>query len=79
MRIATWNVNGLRSRLEFVLHWLDARQPDIVGFQELKATEEQFPWIDFEAAGYKALVHGGEGVCRYSTRHPRRGVVHLVR
>jgi len=58
MRIATWNVNGLRSRLEFVLHWLDARKPDIVGFQELKSTEEQFPWIDLEAAGYKALVHG---------------------
>ena len=35
MRVATWNVNGLRARLDFVLHWLRARKPDIVGLQEL--------------------------------------------
>ncbi|MEO0972491.1 MAG: exodeoxyribonuclease III [Pseudomonadota bacterium] len=58
MRIATWNVNGLRSRLEFVLLWLRERQPDVVGLQELKLTEDQFPALSFEAEGYKALVHG---------------------
>jgi len=58
MRIATWNVNGLRARLEFVQHWLRERQPDVVGIQELKLTDEQFPHVDFEAAGYRALVHG---------------------
>jgi len=58
MRIATWNVNGLRARLDFVLHWLQSRQPDIVGLQELKLTDEQFPHDAFEAAGYQAAVHG---------------------
>jgi len=58
MRIATWNVNGLRARLDFVLHWLEARRPDVVGFQELKLTDEQFPHDAFEAVGYHALTHG---------------------
>ncbi len=58
MILATWNVNGLRSRLDFVRHWLDARQPDVVGLQELKAEEDQFPFSELEAAGYRAVVHG---------------------
>ena len=58
VRIATWNVNGLRSRLDFVLHWLAARQPDVVGLQELKLEHDQFPRLAFEAAGYHAVVHG---------------------
>ncbi|MDX1503919.1 MAG: exodeoxyribonuclease III, partial [Thermoanaerobaculia bacterium] len=58
MRIATWNVNGLRARLDFVLHWLKAREPDLVGLQELKLEEEQFPHDVFEEAGYRAAVHG---------------------
>jgi exodeoxyribonuclease-3 len=61
MRIATWNVNGLRARLEFVLHWLRERRPDIVGLQELKLTDEQFPLAEIEAAGYRAVVHGQKG------------------
>ncbi len=58
MRIATWNINGLRARLDFILHWLEARQPDVVGLQELKLTDEEFPHLVFEAAGYRALSHG---------------------
>ena len=58
MKIATWNVNGLRARLDFVLHWLDARQPDVVGIQELKLTDEQFPYEAIRSAGYHAIVHG---------------------
>ncbi len=58
MRIATWNVNGLRARLDFVMHWLAAREPDVVGLQELKLTDEQFPHDDFEQAGYRAVTHG---------------------
>ena len=61
MRVATWNVNGLRARLEFVLHWLRARQPDVVGIQEIKLTDEQFPAAELEAAGYRAAVHGQKG------------------
>lgn len=58
MRLATWNINGLRARLDFMLHWLDARQPDVVGLQELKLTDELFPYEAFEQAGYQAAVHG---------------------
>ena len=58
MRIATWNVNGLRARLEFVLHWLAERQPDVVGLQELKLQDDQFPRDAIEAAGYHVVMHG---------------------
>ncbi len=58
MRIATWNVNGLRARLDFVLHWLGARRPDLVGLQELKLDDEQFPRDELAAAGYRAVLHG---------------------
>jgi len=58
MRLATWNVNGLRSRLDFVLDWLAARRPDVLGLQELKVEDDQFPYLAFEAAGYRAIVHG---------------------
>jgi exodeoxyribonuclease III len=61
MRIATWNVNGLRARLDFVTHWLGARQPDVVGLQELKLTDEQFPHDAFAAQGYRAVCHGQQG------------------
>jgi len=61
MRIATWNVNGIRARLEFVQHWLRARQPDVVGLQELKVTDEAFPHEEIAACGYRALVLGQKG------------------
>ena len=58
MKIATWNINGLRARLDFVIHWLRAREPDVVGLQELKLEDDQFPHVAFEAAGYRAVTHG---------------------
>jgi len=58
MRIATFNVNGLRARQDFLLHWLRTREPDLVALQELKLPDEQFPHDLFEQAGYAALVHG---------------------
>lgn len=58
MRIATWNVNGLRARLDFVRLWLESRRPDIVGFQELKLEDEQFPHELFAEIGYHAVTHG---------------------
>ncbi|MFU8817454.1 MAG: exodeoxyribonuclease III, partial [Pseudomonadales bacterium] len=58
MRIATWNINGLRARLDFLLLWLAQRQPDVVGLQELKTAQDQFPYEVFEALGYHALVYG---------------------
>ncbi len=44
--------------MDFVLHWLEERKPDVVGLQELKLEDEQFPHLDFEAAGYRAVTHG---------------------
>ena len=58
MRIATWNINGLRARLDFMKIWLEARQPDVVGLQELKTPTEDFPHEIFGELGYTALVHG---------------------
>jgi exodeoxyribonuclease-3 len=58
LRIATWNVNGLRARLEYILLWLEERQPDVVGFQELKVTDALFPHDAFEAVGYHVVTHG---------------------
>jgi exodeoxyribonuclease-3 len=58
MRVATWNVNGLKARLDFLLLWLRERGPDVVGIQEIKLADEQFPHQVFEEAGWHALVHG---------------------
>jgi len=58
MRIATWNINGLRARLDFMALWLNERQPDVVGLQELKIPTEQFPHEFFDDLGYHCLVHG---------------------
>ncbi|MGF1468716.1 MAG: exodeoxyribonuclease III [Sandaracinaceae bacterium] len=61
MRIATWNINGLRARLEYVQHWLRAVEPDVVGLQELKMADEQFPADVFSSLGYRSLSHGQKG------------------
>ncbi|MCS5635041.1 MAG: exodeoxyribonuclease III [Myxococcota bacterium] len=58
MKVATWNINGLRARLDFVLAWLAERQPDVVGLQELKLEDEKFPHSAFEEIGYHAASHG---------------------
>ncbi len=58
MRIASWNVNGLRARADFVRLWLGERQPDVVGLQELKIEDDKFPHELFEAEGYRAVTHG---------------------
>ncbi len=58
MLIATWNVNGLRARLDFVKLWLETREPDVVGLQELKMEDDKFPHEAFEALGYRCLTHG---------------------
>ena len=75
MRIATWNVNGLRARLDFVLHWLRTRRPDVAGLQELKLADDQFPHAEIEAAGYQALVHGQRGWNGVAILSRKEGVV----
>ncbi len=61
VRIATWNVNGLRARLDYVRLWLTAREPDLVGLQELKLEDAQFPHELFAELGYHAAVYGQKG------------------
>jgi exodeoxyribonuclease-3 len=58
VRIATWNVNSIKQRLESALVWLKERQPDIVCFQEIKCVDDAFPRLEFESAGYNVAVHG---------------------
>ncbi len=58
MRIATWNVNSIRQRLDSLQAWLAERAPDIVCLQEIKCTDEAFPRDAFEALGYNVAVHG---------------------
>jgi exodeoxyribonuclease-3 len=61
LRLATWNVNGLSARLEFLKHWLRERSPDVVALQELKLVDERFPRAELEALGYHSLWHGQKG------------------
>ncbi len=58
MRIATWNVNSVNARLPTVLAWLEAAQPDVVGFQEIKCLDEKFPREAFESLGYNVETNG---------------------
>jgi exodeoxyribonuclease-3 len=58
MKIATYNVNGINGRLPVLLRWLEARRPDFVCVQELKAPQERFPLKEIQNAGYNAIWHG---------------------
>lgn len=58
LRIATFNINGIRARLPILLEWLQREAPDIVCLQELKATDLAFPIDDIREAGYGAIWHG---------------------
>ncbi len=58
MRIATWNVNSVNARLELVLAWFEAAQPDVACLQEIKCVDEKFPTEAFERLGYNVAVHG---------------------
>jgi exodeoxyribonuclease-3 len=57
-KIATWNVNSIKARLDHVLGWLKTATPDVLCLQELKCVEENFPRDAFEDAGYEAAVVG---------------------
>lgn len=58
MRIATWNVNSIRTRLDRVEAWLARREVDVLMVQELKAREEQIPLMGLQALGYETAVVG---------------------
>ena len=61
MKLATFNVNGIRARLGRLVEWLDREKPDVACLQELKCADEALPIADIEAAGYGAVWHGQKG------------------
>ncbi len=58
MKVATWNVNSIRARLDRLTEWLTVHRPDVLLLQETKVTNEDFPFDAIGAAGYHATVHG---------------------
>ncbi|MBD1550858.1 exodeoxyribonuclease III [Pseudomonas typographi] len=58
LKIATFNINGIRARLPGLLGWLERERPDVVCLQELKAADDAFPAAEIEAVGYGALWQG---------------------
>lgn len=58
MKIATWNINGVKARLEGLVTWLKKSEPDIACLQEIKSQNEGFPSERFEELGYNVAVHG---------------------
>ncbi len=58
MRIATWNINSIKQRMDNLTAWLAERQPDVVCLQETKCVDEAFPREPLEALGYNVAVHG---------------------
>ena len=80
MKIATWNVNSLSVRLPQVLAWLSANPVDALCLQELKMTDDKFPFDAFQAAGYQATAFGQKtynGVALI-TREPVDSVVRNI-
>jgi len=58
MRLATWNVNSIRSRIDRLEAWLTRHEIDVLALQESKAKDEQFPYERLRAAGYEVAHHG---------------------
>src|SRR5689334_12271819 len=58
LKIASYNINGINSRLHVLTRWLEEFEPDVVGLQELKCTDDAFPIEAIEALGYSAIWHG---------------------
>ena len=58
MRIATWNVNSIRARVDRTVDWMVREDVDVLAMQEIKCKPEQFPTQAFEDAGYELAIHG---------------------
>ncbi len=61
MKIATWNVNGIRARHDQLVQWVDRDRPDVVCLQEIKAAPDQLPGLLCDLDGYWCYWHGGKG------------------
>ena len=73
MKIASWNVNGIRARTEHVVNWLEATQPDVLAIQESKVVDDLFPYDEYLKLGYHPFVYGQKaynGVALLSKKEP---------
>ena len=61
MKIVSFNINGIRARLHQLQALINKHQPDIIGLQEIKVHNDQFPVADVEAMGYHVYFHGQKG------------------
>ena len=61
MKIVTWNINGVKARIETAVAWLKHENPDVVCLQEIKSVDEGFPAPEFQALGYTIATHGQKG------------------
>src|SRR6266516_3989280 len=74
MKIASWNINALRKRQDRLFAWLESTQPDVVGLQETKCPDEQFPVLALQSVGYHSAYHGEKsynGVAILSKQRPQ--------
>lgn len=84
MKIVTWNVNSIRTRLEIVLKWIDQHEPDVLLLQETKCVDESFPREFFEDRGYLVETYGQKTyngvaiVSKYSIEDVQRGLPNNV-
>jgi exodeoxyribonuclease III len=80
MKIATWNINGVRARIDSLTAWLKESQPDVVCLQEIKTVDEGFPTGALSDLGYSAAVFGQKGfngvalLSKYPIEDVRRGL-----
>ena len=76
MRIATYNINGIRARAGALLDWLDEARPDVVLLQEIKSADAAFPCEPLEERGYTVETHGQKGFNGVAilSRHPLEDV-----
>lgn len=80
MKIASWNVNSIKARLDAVIAWIGDSSPDVLLLQELKCTESDFPSVAFASLGYTAAVVGQKtynGVAILA-RHPLSDIVYRL-
>ena len=61
MKVASFNINGIKARLPRLLEWLEETRPAVACLQEIKTQDEGFPAAEFEKIGYQAIWHGQKG------------------
>lgn len=61
MKLASWNINGVKARIDSLLAWLEAAKPDLVVLQEIKSVDDGFPADQIESLGYNVETHGQKG------------------